>query len=62
MGINAAIAAYYKVPVILLTGDSETCRMASALLGDFGCHRSREGAGLVGPPRDWCRSRRHASG
>ena len=34
MGINAAIAAYYKVPVILLTGDSETCRMASALLGD----------------------------
>jgi D-amino peptidase len=34
MGINAAIAAYYKVPVILLTGDSETCKMASALLGD----------------------------
>jgi D-amino peptidase len=34
MGINAGIAAYYKVPVILLTGDSETCRMASALLGD----------------------------
>ena len=34
MGINAAIAAYYKVPVILLTGDAETCRMASALLGD----------------------------
>jgi D-amino peptidase len=34
MGINAAIAAYYKVPVILLTGDSETCRMAGALLGD----------------------------
>jgi len=34
MGINAAIASYYKVPVILLTGDSETCRMASALLGD----------------------------
>jgi D-amino peptidase len=32
--VNAAIAAYYKVPVILLTGDSETCRMASALLGD----------------------------
>ena len=34
MGINAAIAAYYKVPVILLTGDSETCRMANALLGE----------------------------
>jgi D-amino peptidase len=34
MGINAAIAAYYKVPVILLTGDSETCKMATALLGD----------------------------
>jgi D-amino peptidase len=34
MGLNAAIAAYYKVPVILLTGDSETCKMAGALLGD----------------------------
>jgi D-amino peptidase len=34
MGINAAIAAYYKVPVILLTGDGETCRMAGSLLGD----------------------------
>ncbi len=34
MGLNAAIAAYYKVPVILLTGDGETCRMAGALLGD----------------------------
>jgi D-amino peptidase len=34
MGINAAIAAYYKVPVILLTGDGETCRMGGALLGD----------------------------
>ena len=33
MGLNAAIAGYYKVPVILLTGDTETCAQASALLG-----------------------------
>jgi D-amino peptidase len=33
MGINAAIAGYYKVPVILLTGDTETCAQASALFG-----------------------------
>ena len=34
MGINAAIATYYKVPVIMLTGDVETCRQARALFGD----------------------------
>jgi len=33
MGINAAIAGYYKVPVILLTGDTETCAQATALFG-----------------------------
>jgi D-amino peptidase len=33
MGINAAIAGYYKVPVILLTGDTETCAQAIALFG-----------------------------
>jgi D-amino peptidase len=33
MGLNAAIAGYYKVPVILLTGDTETCAQASALFG-----------------------------
>ncbi len=34
LGINAAIAGYYKVPVILLTGDTETCSQAKAILGD----------------------------
>jgi D-amino peptidase len=33
MGLNAAIAGYYKAPVILLTGDTETCAQASALFG-----------------------------
>jgi D-amino peptidase len=33
MGLNAAIAGYYKVPVVLLTGDTETCAQASALFG-----------------------------
>jgi D-amino peptidase len=34
LGLNAAIAGYYKVPVILLTGDTETCSQAHAVLGD----------------------------
>ena len=34
MGINAAIAGYYKVPVILPTGDTETCAQARALFGE----------------------------
>jgi len=34
MGLNAAIAGYYKVPVILLTGDTETCAQATALFGN----------------------------
>jgi D-amino peptidase len=34
LGLNAAIAGYYKVPVILLTGDTETCSQARAVLGD----------------------------
>jgi D-amino peptidase len=34
MGINAAIAGYYKVPVILLTGDTETCAQARTLFGE----------------------------
>lgn len=34
LGINAAIAGYYRVPVIMLTGDAETCRQAKAILGE----------------------------
>jgi D-amino peptidase len=33
LGINAAIAGYYKVPVIMLSGDVETCAQAKAILG-----------------------------
>jgi len=33
LGINAAIAGYFKVPVIMLTGDTETCRQAQEILG-----------------------------
>jgi D-amino peptidase len=33
MGINAAIAGYYRVPVIMLSGDVETCAQARTLLG-----------------------------
>jgi D-amino peptidase len=34
LGINAAIAGYYKVPVVLLTGDTETCSQARTVLGE----------------------------
>jgi D-amino peptidase len=34
LGINAAIAGYFNVPVILLTGDTETCAQAKSILGD----------------------------
>lgn len=33
LGMNAAIAGYYNVPVIMLSGDTETCSQARALLG-----------------------------
>ena len=33
MGLNAAIAGYYKVPVIMLTGDTTTCGQARELFG-----------------------------
>ena len=34
LGLNAAIAGYYNVPVIMLTGDTITCVQAKAILGD----------------------------
>lgn len=33
MGINGAIAGYYKVPVIMLSGDTETCAQARTIFG-----------------------------
>jgi D-amino peptidase len=34
LGINGAIAGYFKVPVIMLSGDTETCVQARAILGN----------------------------
>jgi D-amino peptidase len=34
LGLNAAIAGYFGVPVILLTGDTETCAQAKSILGE----------------------------
>ena len=33
LGINAAIAGYFDVPVIMLSGDTETCAQAKSVLG-----------------------------
>jgi D-amino peptidase len=33
LGINAAIAGHFKVPVIMLSGDVETCAQAKGILG-----------------------------
>jgi D-amino peptidase len=33
LGINGAIAGYFKVAVIMLSGDAETCRQAKTILG-----------------------------
>ena len=33
LGLNAAIAGYFRVPVIMLTGDAETCAQAKSILG-----------------------------
>jgi len=34
LGLNAAIAGYFKVPVVMLTGDTVTCVQAKSILGD----------------------------
>jgi len=34
LGINGAIAGYFKVPVIMLSGDAETCKQAKTVLGN----------------------------
>jgi D-amino peptidase len=33
LGLNALIAGYYKVPVIMLSGDTTTCAQAKSILG-----------------------------
>jgi D-amino peptidase len=34
LGINGAIAGYFKVPVIMVSGDKETCKQAKSILGN----------------------------
>jgi D-amino peptidase len=34
MGINGAIAGYYGVPVVMLSGDAETCAQARSIFGN----------------------------
>ncbi len=34
MGINGAIAGYYGVPVVMLSGDTETCAQAKSIFGE----------------------------
>ena len=33
LGINGALAGYFGVPVVMLSGDTETCKQAKAVLG-----------------------------
>ena len=35
LGINGAIAGYFKVPVIMLSGDTATCEQARSILGQW---------------------------
>lgn len=34
LGLNGAIAGYFDVPVIMLSGDTETCAQAKSILGE----------------------------
>ncbi len=34
LGLNAAIAGYFNVPVVMLSGDTETCAQAKSILGE----------------------------
>jgi D-amino peptidase len=46
LGINGAIAGYFKVPVIMLSGDMETCVQAKSILGsEIVTVAVKEGAG-----------------
>jgi D-amino peptidase len=46
LGINGAIAGYFKVPVIMLSGDTETCVQARSILGsEIVTVAVKEGAG-----------------
>ncbi|MBM3310532.1 MAG: peptidase M55 [Candidatus Aminicenantes bacterium] len=48
MGLNAAIAGYFKVPVIMLTGDTVTCGQARYLFGpDFATVAVKDAVGRL---------------
>ena len=34
LGLNALVAGHFRVPVVMVSGDGETCRQAQAVLGD----------------------------
>ncbi|MDQ1350368.1 MAG: Peptidase [Acidobacteriota bacterium] len=34
LGVNGALSGYFKVPVIMLSGDDETCNQAKSILGN----------------------------
>jgi D-amino peptidase len=65
MGLNAAIAGYYNVPVILLTGDTEACAQAATLFGaGFVTAAVKEATGRFAArmfPRDEARARLRAA-
>jgi D-amino peptidase len=45
LGLNAAIAGYFGVPVVLVTGDLATTRQATDVLGDVATVAVKEGIG-----------------
>jgi D-amino peptidase len=41
--MNACLAGYFGVPVVLVVGDTQTCREAKDFLGDVVCVATKEG-------------------
>ena len=52
LGINAAIAGYFGVPVVMVSGDTALCAQAKAMLGPGTVGRPRQGGlrTIRGPP------------
>jgi len=56
-GLNAAIAGYFKVPVVMIAGDAAVAKQAKELLGDLECAVVKEGIGNAAKmlhPEDAC--------
>jgi D-amino peptidase len=41
--MNACLAGYFGVPVVLVVGDTQTCQEGKAFLGDVVCVATKEG-------------------